>query len=116
MPQDDTVFFKQLGQRVAELRKEPGWTQLAETLGISQQLIAAYEAGARKIPASMLPTLSRLLAVPLEQLVGIEALPAKRGPASVLQRQMEQISSLPKGKQKFITEMLDALIKQQQAS
>jgi hypothetical protein len=33
-----------------------------------------------------------------------------------LQRQMEQISSLPKGKQKFITEMLDALIKQQQAS
>jgi hypothetical protein len=38
----------------------------------------------------------------------------KRGPASTLQRQMEQISSLPKSKQKFITEMLDALIKQQQ--
>jgi hypothetical protein len=27
---------------------------------------------------------------------------------------MEQISSRPKSKQKFITEMLDALIKQQQ--
>jgi transcriptional regulator with XRE-family HTH domain len=118
MTQDDKEFFKLLGQRVAELRKELGWTQtqLAENIGISQQLIAAYEAGARKIPASMLPSLSRLFAVPLEQLVGIEALPAKRGPASTLQRQMEQISSLPKGKQKFITEMLDALIKQQQAS
>ncbi|MBK8186895.1 MAG: helix-turn-helix transcriptional regulator [Cellvibrio sp.] len=27
MTQDDTVFFKQLGQRVAELRKKLGWTQ-----------------------------------------------------------------------------------------
>lgn len=96
MTQDDKEFFKQLGQRVTELCKEPGWTQaqLVEALGISQQLIAACEAGARKIPASMLPSLSRLLAVPLEQLVGIETLPAKRGAASTLQRQMEQISSL----------------------
>lgn len=118
MTQDDKVFFQELGQRVAQLRKELGWTQtqLAQALGISQQLIAAYERGARKIPASTLPTLARLFAVPLEQLVGIEPLPAKRGPASTLQRQMEQISSMPKGKQKFITEMLEALIKQQQAS
>lgn len=28
----------------------------------------------------MLPTLARLFAVPLDQLVGIEPLPAKRGP------------------------------------
>lgn len=94
------------------------WTQtnLATTLAISQRLIAAYEAGTRKNPASLLPTLAKLFAVPLEELVGIQPLPAKRGPASTLQRQMEKISSMPKGKQKFITEMLDALIKQQQAS
>lgn len=107
-----------LGQRLTELRKELGWTQtqLAETLGISQQLIAAYEAGTRKIPASLLPTFAKLFAVPLEELIGMKALPAKRGPASTLQRQMEQISSMPKGKQKFICEMIEALIKQQQAS
>ena len=118
MTQDDKAFFKQLGQRVAELRKELGWTQtqLAECIGISQQLIAAYEAGARKIPASMLATLAKLFAVPMEQLVGMKALPAKRGPASTLQMQMEQIHSMPKSKQKFITEMLDALIKQQQSA
>jgi transcriptional regulator with XRE-family HTH domain len=117
MTQDDKVFFKTLGKRVAELRKELGMTQsqLAECLGISQQLIAAYEAGTRKIPASLLPVLAKLFAVPLEQLVGMEALPAKRGPASLLQRQMEQIATMPKSKQKFITEMLDALIKQQSA-
>lgn len=118
MTQSDKAFFKELGRKVAEMRKELGWTQtqLAETLAISQQLIAAYEAGARKIPTSLLPTLSRLFAVPLEQLVGVQPLSAKRDPASTLQRQMEQISTMPKGKQKFITEMLDALIKQQQAS
>lgn len=118
MSQDDKAFFKELGQRVSELRKELGWTQkqLAETLDISQQLIAAYESGSRKIPASMLPVLAKLFAVKLEQLMGIEKTPSKRGPASTLQLQMEMIANMPKGKQKFITDMLDALIKQQQAS
>jgi len=118
MTQDDTVFFKKLGKRVAELRKEAGitQTQLAESLTISQQLIAAYEAGTRKIPASLLPTLARLFAVSLEELVGMQKLPAKRGPASVLQRQIEQIGIMPRAKQKFISEMLDALIKQQQSA
>ncbi|MCU7929127.1 MAG: helix-turn-helix transcriptional regulator [Candidatus Thiodiazotropha sp. (ex Dulcina madagascariensis)] len=118
MTQDDKVFFKKLGKRVAVLRKELGITQsqLAETLEISQQLIAAYEAGTRKIPASTLPKLAKLFAVSLEELVGIEKKPAKRGPASILQRQIEQIGLMPRTKQKFITEMLEALIKQQQAS
>ena len=64
----------------------------------------------------MLPTLAKLFAVSLEQLTGMVATPAKRGPASTLQRQIEQISLMPRSKQKFITEMLEALIKQQQAS
>ena len=113
--QDDKVFFKTLGKHVAKLRKELGMTQakLAETLGISQQLVAAYETGGRKIPASLLPLLAKLFAISLDQLVGMETLPAKRCPVSTLQRQIEQISLMPRTKQKFITEMLEALIKQQ---
>jgi len=61
-------------------------SQLAKTLGISLQLIAAYEAGTRKIPAS------------------------------ILQRQIEQIGLMPRSRQQFITEMLEALIKQQQSA
>jgi transcriptional regulator with XRE-family HTH domain len=115
MTLDEKAFFKQLGKQVAELRKELGLTQaqLAETLAISQQLVAAYEAATRKIPSSLLPVLARLFAVSLEQLVGLEQRPSKRGPASTLQRQIEQISLMPRAKQKFITEMLEALIKQQ---
>jgi transcriptional regulator with XRE-family HTH domain len=118
MNQDDKAFFKTLGEHVAKLRRELGITQsqLAKTLGISQQLIAAYEAGARKIPASMLPKLAKLFAVTLEELVGVEKLPSKRGPASILQRQIEQIGLMPRSRQQFITEMLEALIKQQQSA
>ena len=118
MTQNDKVFFKRLGKRVASLRKELGLTQakLADTLQISQQLIAAYEAGTRKIPASMLPKLAKLFAITLEELIGMEKMPVKRGPASVLQRQIEQVGLMPRAKQKFITEMLDALIVQQRTA
>ena len=114
MTLDDKVFFKNLGQRVAQLRKEDNLTQtqLAEMLTISQQLIAAYEAGARKIPASMLPTLAKLFAVSLEELIGVDKAPIKRGPASILQRQIERVSHLPRAKQKFVMEMLDTVIQQ----
>jgi len=48
--------------------------------------------------------------------MGIDKQPSKRGPASVLQRQIEQISLMPRNKQKVIVEVLEAMIKQQQAS
>ena len=80
------------------------------------QILGAYEIGSRKIPASMLPALAKLFAVPLEQLMGVDKQPAKRGPASVLQRQIEQISLMPRNKQKVVVEVLEAMIKQQQAS
>jgi len=118
MTLDDKAFFIALGKQVAFLRKESGFTQvqLADFLDISQQMIAAYEAGTRKIPASMLPKVAKLFAVSLEQLTGIDQQPIKRGPASTLQRQIEQIGLMPRGKQKFISEMLEALIKQQQSA
>jgi len=112
MNQNDQTFFKELGLRIAALRKESGMTQtqLADVLKISQQLVGAYEIGSRKIPASMLPSIATLFAVPLDQLMGIDKQPLKRGPASVLQRQIEQIGLMPRDKQKFIAEMLEAMI------
>lgn len=115
MTKNDTNFFKQLGQRIAKARKEAGLTQiqLAEILEISQQHIASMEVGRRKLPASAIPTLVKLFGLTSDELLGLQDKPAKRGPASMLQRQIEQVGSMPRAKQKFITEMLDALIKQQ---
>lgn len=118
MTKDDEAFFKQLGKRIASLRKEMGMTQLqlAEVLSISQQHMAAFEAGRRKVSSADIPVLAQLFGLSTDELLGIEDKPIKRGPAPKIQRQVEQIALLPKGKQKFISEMLEALIKQQQAS
>jgi transcriptional regulator with XRE-family HTH domain len=115
MTDHDKDFYIQLGDRVANLRKEQGLTQvqLAKILGISQQLMAAYEAAQRKIPAVMIPKLAGLFEVSCEELLGTKQPAAKRGPTPVLQRQVEQIRLLPRTKQKFVMDMLDTVIKQQ---
>jgi len=114
MTQNDQFFFKQLGQRIAVLRKELGMTQtqLADVVTVSQQYIQAFEAGRRKVPSSMLPTLAQLFGISVDELIGMKLKSVKRGPTPKLQRQVEQISLLPRTKQRFVMDMLDAVIQQ----
>ena len=116
MTEHDIEFFKKLGNKISTLRKEQNLTQvqLSKILGISQQYMQAFEAGRRKVPSSMLPTLSKVLAISVEQLIGMTSANNKRpGPTPKILRQVEQLSYLPKSKQKFVMEMLDTVIKQQ---
>ena len=82
--QEEREFFISLGSRIAALRKEAHITQvqLAQTLGVAQSTLNAYELGQRRVPVSALPVLARALAVSLEELIG-EPVPAarKRGSA-----------------------------------
>lgn len=115
MTHDEKQFFKQLGARMADLRKEHGLTQvqLAEVLGLTQQMVASYEVGRRRVPVSLLPAIAEALAVSVEQLIGKkEAAPAKRGPAPKLQQQIERIQRLPRSKQRFVMQMLDTVLQQ----
>ena len=116
MTQDEKLFFKELGARIAELRKTHGLTQvqLAETLKLSQQMIASYEVGRRRVPVSLLPAIAHALAVSVEALIGEkDATPAKRGPAPKLLQQMERIQRLPKAQQRFVMQMIDTVLAQQ---
>jgi transcriptional regulator with XRE-family HTH domain len=115
MTQDEKLFFKQLGARIAALRKDQGLTQvqLAEALGLTQQMIASYEVGRRRVPVSLLPQVAATLAVSLEELIGKKDVqPAKRGPAPKLQQQIERIQKLPRSQQRFVMQMLDTVIAQ----
>jgi transcriptional regulator with XRE-family HTH domain len=116
MTQNEKDYFKVLGGRVAQLRKDQGLTQvqLAELLSISQQMVASYEVGRRRIPVSMLQSLAQALSVDLDGLLGEAAKArAKRGPAPVLARHMERISALPKTQQKFVIQVLESVLAQQ---
>ena len=68
----DESFFKELGARIAQARKEHNITQvqLAATLGIAQQTLAHYEGGRLRLPASLLPVLAQELQLPVEDLLG----------------------------------------------
>lgn len=111
---DDRAFFIQLGARIHRLRKDQGITQvqLAEQLGVSQQTITAYESGNRRVPISHLPRLAALLGASIESLIGQPAAAGKRGPTPKLQQQLERLQTLPKAKQRLVSEVLDSLLAQ----
>ena len=115
MTEDEKTFYQQLGERVARLRKDQQITQvqMAKMLGISQQHVASYECGRRKIPVIALPKLARIFGLSIDDLIGANKKAPKRGPVSALNRQVEQIRRLPRTRQKFVMEMLDTVIRQQ---
>ncbi len=117
MATDDKEFFVALGQRIAQLRKERGWTQqeLADKLGFAQQTLAHYEVARIRLPASTLPLLATLFMTPIDALVGHAQHTqhtGKRGPAPKWQQQIEAIAQLPKAQQRFVSQMLDTVLAQ----
>lgn len=111
-PEENRAFFKEFGQRIAALRKDAGLSQaqLAKLLGYSQQQIASFEIGRRRIPVSAIPVLVRALGVTFEELLGEQGKAPRRGPASKLEQQLERLSRLPRSKQKVVSEMLEGLL------
>jgi transcriptional regulator with XRE-family HTH domain len=115
--QDEREFFVALGARIAQLRKDSQITQvqLAQTLGVSQPTVNAYELGQRRVPVSTLPLLALTLGVSLEDLIGQapSAASRKRGPAPKLLQHVERISALPKQRQRAVMDVIEAMLAQQ---
>lgn len=114
MTTDETVFFRLLGSRIAQRRKAQELThaELGELVGVTQQQIASFETGRRRMPISTLPLLAKALGVSIEELVGEAPKRGKRGPAPKLQQQLEQLQALPLAKQRLVSEVLDSLLAQ----
>lgn len=118
LSQDEKAYFKALGARITAKRNELGLTQaqVAEALGVAQQTYACYEVGNRRIQVSLLQALARALMIETDVLLGETAKArAKRGPAPMFQRHIEQISRLPKAKQRFVIQVLESVLAQQGA-
>lgn len=112
--QEERAFFVAFGERMAALRKAQGVTQvqLAETLGVSQQAITAYESGQRRVPISLLPALAEALGTTIEGVIGVDAKrsPAKRGPQPKIAQQLQPIQALPAAEQRAIVKVLDSVL------
>ena len=108
---DQDRYFRDLGERLAALRRDAGMTQtqLGKTVGLSQQMIAEYEAGTRKhIPLCRLIDMAEVLGVGVDDLVNVSnGQKRKRGPAPKVQQLVERIYRLPSSRQKFVTAMIE---------
>jgi transcriptional regulator with XRE-family HTH domain len=116
----DKDFYKRLGQRIAERRKALGMnqTQLADVLGVAQQTMAHYEGGVARVAVAMLPMLADTLNLSIDQLIGTASKKAtkpkssKRGPTPRIQQQLEALSTLPRAKQRLVSQVLDSVLAQ----
>ena len=107
---DQKTYLNKLGQRLATLRKEQGLTQqqLGKAAGVTQQVIAEYEAGYRNIPVYRLAKLAEALGVKINDILQESCLPMrKRGPASKFERLSKQITKLPRSQQQFVVDMIE---------
>lgn len=115
MTPDETAFCRQLGHRIAEHRKAQELTQaqLGELVGVTQQQIASFEIGRRRIPVPVLPLVAKALGTSVETLIDGDNKPAgKRGPTPKIQQQLEQLSQLPKAQQRLVSQLIDTVLAQ----
>ncbi|MGI0135013.1 MAG: helix-turn-helix domain-containing protein [Candidatus Micrarchaeaceae archaeon] len=81
-------------------------------LSVSQSTINTYEVGRRRIQVSALPRVAEALGASVEDLIGATPKSSKRGPAPKLQQQLERVRRLPRAEQRFVSKMLDTVLKQ----
>lgn len=104
------------GQRMAKFRKEAGYSQreLAAEIGISNRMIAYYEAQTESPPTHMLPQLAKALRVTCDQLLGVEKINRTSRPRdSRLWQRFSQVEKLPPVQRKQIVQVLDAFLERE---
>jgi transcriptional regulator with XRE-family HTH domain len=107
---DDT-----LGLRLARIRKERGFTQvaLAQRTGLTQVLVSDYERGRIRLSAEMAVRFAEALGISTDELLR----PSKKVAASATQppslkilRRMERIESLPLYRQRALLTTIDQFL------
>jgi transcriptional regulator with XRE-family HTH domain len=113
MPKRKTEVIEHFGERLAELRKAAGYTQVefAAELAITQRMVAYYEAPDAHPPAHLLPQMAQALGIGVEVLLGIE--PPQRGKklaTNRLERRLMEIEKLGTAEKRQIIQIIDTFI------
>jgi transcriptional regulator with XRE-family HTH domain len=109
-----------LGQRLARLRKERGWTQkqIAERTGLIQELVSNYETDKLRLNADMILRFAEVFDVSADELLrgSKSTIAAKKQPSIKLVRRMEQIEALPLYEQRALLTTIDKFLSAAQSS
>jgi transcriptional regulator with XRE-family HTH domain len=103
-----------IGQRIAQLRRERGLTQveLAERLGVTQPAVSDYENDDTRLPADVAVQIARILGVTTDELLGLKEVPATTAGARNrrLHRRLREIEKLPRRDQQALLRTIEAFI------
>ena len=108
-------WHHELGQRLAELRKQRGYSQeeLARRIGAVQVVISDYEHARLRLSAEMALRFAAALDIPIQELLqpseAITVEPAER-PSRRLLRRMQQIEQSPRRKQAALLTTIDTFL------
>ena len=105
-----------IGQRIARLRKERGFTQieLAEKIGIIQNLISDYERDKLRLHPEMLIRFAQALEVSTDDILGLNGADKKKNGDRIslrLLRRSKKIEELPSSQQKTLLKTIDTFLK-----
>ena len=103
-----------IGQRIARIRKERGYTQrdVASRIGLIQALVSDYENDKLRLNSDMILRFADILEVSTDELLRPQPAPqpSKKPSRKVLER-LKLIESLPRRKQEAILTTLDHFLK-----
>ncbi len=113
MSKRKTPVMQSFGERLAQLRKTAGYTQVefAAELAITQRMVAYYEAPDAQAPAHLLPQMAQVLGVSVDVLLGLSELRSpKRIATNRLERRLLEIDKFDPKAKRQITQLLDSFI------
>jgi transcriptional regulator with XRE-family HTH domain len=101
------------GKRIAAVRKSRGLSQrdLAHLVGISNRMIAYYEAQTNRPPAAKLPVIANALKISIDELLGNAPLSVKVPQNGRLWKRLQAVEKLPPQAQKQVVELVELLAK-----
>jgi transcriptional regulator with XRE-family HTH domain len=104
---------KAIGDRLAQLRKERGITQveIAELVGVSQPVYSGYERGELRLHGELLVRLAHILRVSADEILGLAAEEPRRAPRDRrLLRRLRDLERLSKRDRDALLRTVDAFL------
>jgi transcriptional regulator with XRE-family HTH domain len=103
-----------VGERIAQARQTAGLSQvqLAEKLGVTQQMVGYLERQPVAIRPELLLQLREALGISLDELLGQTAKPSRGGPNGKMRQLFEAASKLPRSQQEKILAIIQPFIRE----
>jgi transcriptional regulator with XRE-family HTH domain len=101
------------GKRLREIREQRGLTQfeLGEAVGVSNRVIAYYEADGAQPPGALLAALAQALKISADTLLGLSPVKEGTSPKTArLLKRLRKVGELPPADQRAVLKIVDGLL------